>query len=214
MAWVRGCSRASWSPMDLVHFLFFVPAPPESGSGTAWPFDLGQSWLLRVGLAGSAVRIAGAVLVVAVAGFFLLAGLGHRQRDRSGWLVAGARHRWWACLSGDARALLRAAAPAGPRDRRRASLRSRVGGLGPRGLSPSARHARRGGAAARWPPLRVCFRQISPLEMLDAAAARIGSAKLGRHGVLSVAGARSAGPRPAHPAEPLPIADSISTRDT
>ncbi len=58
-----------------IHFLFFVPAPPASSAGTVWPFNLGQSWLGRVGLDAAAVRIAGVVLVVAVAGCFLLAGL-------------------------------------------------------------------------------------------------------------------------------------------
>lgn len=59
----------------LVHLLFFVPAPPASGSATTWPFDLGQSWLHRAGLDAAAVRIAGAALVVGVVVFFLLAGL-------------------------------------------------------------------------------------------------------------------------------------------
>ena len=60
----------------LIHLLFLAPTPAASGSGTAWPFDLGQSWLvgnawLDVGL----VRVIGAVLVIAVAGAFVLSGL-------------------------------------------------------------------------------------------------------------------------------------------
>ena len=59
----------------LIHLLFFVPVPAASATGPAWPFDLGQSWLVHAGLDATAVRAVGAVLVVAVVACFALAGL-------------------------------------------------------------------------------------------------------------------------------------------
>jgi hypothetical protein len=60
----------------LIHLLFLVPAPAASGSGPAWPFDLGQSWLVgNAGLEVGLVRVIGVALVLAVAGAFLLSGL-------------------------------------------------------------------------------------------------------------------------------------------
>jgi hypothetical protein len=60
----------------LIHVMFLTPAPPRTAmaDGPAWPFDLGDSWLVdRAG--GGAVAITGRILVVAIVGCALLAAL-------------------------------------------------------------------------------------------------------------------------------------------
>jgi hypothetical protein len=61
----------------LIHSMFVLPAPATAAAdGTAWPFDMSQSWLVTgAGLDPGPVRLVGAALVVVVAVGFLLAGL-------------------------------------------------------------------------------------------------------------------------------------------
>jgi hypothetical protein len=79
-----------------VHLMFVFPKPPPPknaapASATAWPFDLGSSWLIgRAGLPPATVRAIGKVLVVIAFAGFLLAALA-----TAGVLVPAA---WWAGL--------------------------------------------------------------------------------------------------------------------
>ncbi len=78
-----------------VHLLFVFPRPaPEAATtagGTAWPFDLSQSWLVtRVGLDVGLVRGVGLVVMVLVFASFLVAAL-----SGLGVLVPAS---WWAGL--------------------------------------------------------------------------------------------------------------------
>ena len=76
-----------------VHLMFVFPKPPPPKDGapaaaTAWPFDLGSSWLIvRAGLPAGAVRAIGRVLVAIAFAGFLLAALA-----TAGVLVPAA---WW-----------------------------------------------------------------------------------------------------------------------
>lgn len=62
-----------------VHVLFALPTPEpsaSSASGSGWPFDLGQSWLIaNAGLDPTIVRHAGLIMVAAAAIAFVLAAL-------------------------------------------------------------------------------------------------------------------------------------------
>lgn len=64
-----------------VHLMFVFPKPPPpkshvAAAATAWPFDLGSSWLIgQAGLPAAAVRAIGRVLVVIAFACFLLAAL-------------------------------------------------------------------------------------------------------------------------------------------
>jgi hypothetical protein len=60
----------------LIHLMFLNPKPPETASGTDYPFDPARSWLAtRAGLRAGAVRGLSAVLPTVVAIGFVLAGL-------------------------------------------------------------------------------------------------------------------------------------------
>ena len=77
-----------------VHLMFVFPKPPPPrdaapAAATAWPFDLGSSWLVgRAGASSGAVRAIGRALVVITFGSFLLA-----AGATAGVLVPAA---WWA----------------------------------------------------------------------------------------------------------------------
>lgn len=62
-----------------VHVLFVFPKPepaPAPGGGAAWPFDMGQSWLIgNLGLDTALVRSLGVLLVAVVVVAFALAAL-------------------------------------------------------------------------------------------------------------------------------------------
>jgi hypothetical protein len=59
-----------------VHLLFAVPAPSANDGGTAWPFDMSQSWAVtRAGLDLGLVRVIGAFLIAITVGAFALAAL-------------------------------------------------------------------------------------------------------------------------------------------
>ena len=77
-----------------VHVMFAFPRPRGSATATdapAWPFDLGDSWLIaRGGIAAGPVRAIGRVLVVVTLAGFLLAAL-----STVGILVPAA---WWPAL--------------------------------------------------------------------------------------------------------------------
>jgi hypothetical protein len=78
-----------------VHVMFAFPRPPRAAAGAddgpAWPFDLGDSWLItRAGVAAGPVRAIGRILVVATLAGFLLAALA-----TVGILVPAA---WWPAL--------------------------------------------------------------------------------------------------------------------
>jgi hypothetical protein len=62
----------------LAHLAFVAPAPApaRSGAGMAWPFDLGDSWLVgRIGLDAAIVRAAGRALTAVAIVTSLLAAL-------------------------------------------------------------------------------------------------------------------------------------------
>jgi hypothetical protein len=75
----------------LAHLAFVVPTPEPAqatGSGMAWPFDLGDSWLVgRAGLDAAVVHAAGRALTAVVVATALLAALA-----TVGILVAA---DWW-----------------------------------------------------------------------------------------------------------------------
>ncbi len=77
-----------------VHVMFAFPRPGGSPTATAtpaWPFDLGDSWLIsRAGSAAGHVRASGRILVVLTLAGFLLAALA-----TVGILVPAA---WWPAL--------------------------------------------------------------------------------------------------------------------
>ena len=75
----------------LIHFMFLNQKPPETASGTEYPFDPSRSWLAtRAGLSVTAVRGLIAVLSAVVALGFVLAGLA-----TVGLVVPVA---WWSAL--------------------------------------------------------------------------------------------------------------------
>ena len=60
----------------LIHLMFLNPKPPESSSGTEYPFDPSRSWLAtRAGFLAPAVRGIGGALSALVAVGFILAGM-------------------------------------------------------------------------------------------------------------------------------------------
>jgi hypothetical protein len=77
-----------------VHVMFAIPRPRGSATATgapAWPFDLGDSWLIaRAGIGAGIVRAIGRILVVVTLAGFLLAAL-----STVGILVPAA---WWPAL--------------------------------------------------------------------------------------------------------------------
>jgi hypothetical protein len=58
----------------LIHALFFSPVPAGE-AGRTWPFNFSQSWLSGAGLGADPIRVLGTILVIAVIGAALVAGL-------------------------------------------------------------------------------------------------------------------------------------------
>ena len=60
-----------------IHVAYLSPRPPVTAGGPAWPFDLGQSWLLpRLGVEPHRARgLAIALISVLVIGFAIAAGV-------------------------------------------------------------------------------------------------------------------------------------------
>ena len=59
----------------LIHASYLTPRPAATG-GPAWPFELGNSWLLSpIGVGQEIVRAIGVGLTVAAVGGFVVAGL-------------------------------------------------------------------------------------------------------------------------------------------
>jgi hypothetical protein len=61
-----------------VHLMFVFPRPATTAAGAGgpeWPFDMGDSWLIRRALDPSAVRAIGKALMTVTVGAFLLAAM-------------------------------------------------------------------------------------------------------------------------------------------
>lgn len=61
----------------LVHSMYFIPSPPQTSGGAAWPFDLTRSWVFTpLGLNTETIKIIGIVLTVAAILGFIFSGIG------------------------------------------------------------------------------------------------------------------------------------------
>jgi hypothetical protein len=74
----------------LIHASFLRPEPPATVGGPQWPFDVAHSWLLSpIGLDGSATRVLGIVLIVAILAGYVAAALAFVGIAPAGWFVPG-----------------------------------------------------------------------------------------------------------------------------